>query len=363
MDTTALTPILVCWYISVLHATAPAYHATTPKNMSNRPRLDDIDAAKGLGIVLVVFGHLVAWEGGNYPKGFAWYMVTDQALYRFHMPFFMFLSGFIFFYTYNPIRTLHEYRRYAVRKSWRFLPAYLLFGVLMIAGKVIGQRYLHVVSPPGDFWRGCEEILIRPMTSHASSLWYIYALLVFQLLSPAALWLSRNRLEPLLGVALVLHFLPRTPLFCLDRVCEHAFVFVAGGYAVSHFSVWTAFVDRFRRYTLITFIGVLVASVYSHVPSYPIALLSIPALHGLCRLPRWRSSYWLLLFGKYTFVIYLMNTMVIGLEKGLLERFHLWTGLSFVIFGPLLLLNAMFVPIFLKVYVFPRIPGLDRITS
>ena len=32
------------------------------------------------------------------------------------MPFFMFLSGFIYFYTYKPVRTLHDYGRYAVRK-------------------------------------------------------------------------------------------------------------------------------------------------------------------------------------------------------------------------------------------------------
>jgi len=122
-------------------------------------------------------------------------------------------------------------------------------------------------------------------------------------------------------------------------------------------------VNKFRRVTLTTFIVILGVSVCWYVPSYPIALLSIPALHGLCRLPRWRSSSWLLLFGKYTFAIYLMNTMVIGLEKGLLERFHLWTGLLFVFFGPLLLLSGVFVPILLKIYVFPKIPILDRITS
>jgi peptidoglycan/LPS O-acetylase OafA/YrhL len=331
--------------------------------MSHKPRLDDIDSAKGLAIVLVVFGHLVAWDGGNFPKGFAWYMVVDQAVYRFHMSFFMFLSGFIFLYTYNPIRTLRDYGRYAVRKSWRFGPAYLLFGGLMIAGKVIGQRFLHVESPPGDFWRGFGEILIRPMASHAASLWYIYALLVFQMLFPITVRLSRDRLEPLLAVALMLHFVGNTTLFCLDRVCEHAFVFVAGAYAASHSSTWTAWVDKYRSFTLVTFIGVLVASVCWYVPSYLVALLSIPALHGLCRLPRWRSSSSLLLFGKYTFVIYLMNTMVIGLEKGLLEKLHLWTGLLFVVFGPLLLLSGVFVPILFKVYIFPKIPSLDRITS
>lgn len=331
--------------------------------MSRKPRLDDIDSAKGLAIVLVVFGHLVAWEGGNFPKGFAWYMVADQAVYRFHMSFFMFLSGFVFLYAYNPIHTLRDFRHYVVRKFWRFGPAYLLFGGLMIAGKVIGQHFLHVESPPEGFWRGFEEILIRPMVSHAASLWYIYALLVFQLLLPVALRLSRGRLEPLLGVALVLHFVGSTSLFCLDRVCEHAFVFVAGAYVASRSSAWMILVDKFRRVTLTTFIVILGVSVCWYVPSYAIALLSIPALHGLCRLPRWRSSSWLLLFGKYTFAIYLMNTMVIGLEKGLLERFHLWTGLLFVFFGPLLLLSGVFVPILLKVYVFPKIPILDRITS
>ncbi|HXI84191.1 MAG TPA: acyltransferase [Verrucomicrobiae bacterium] len=331
--------------------------------MSGKPRLDDVDSAKGLAIVLVVFGHLVAWQGGNFPKGFAWYMVVDQALYRFHMSFFMFLSGFVFFYAYNPIRTLRDYRGYAVRKFWRFVPAYLLFGGLMIVGKVIGQRFLHVQSPPESFWRGLEEILIRPMASHAASLWYIYALLVFQLLAPVALRLSRDRLEPLLGVALVLHFVGGPTLFCLDRVTEHAFVFVAAGYAAARSSAWMAFVDRFFSFTLTTFIAVLVASVYWSMPSYPIALLSIPALHGLCRVPRWRSSSWLLLCGKYTFVIYLMNTMVIGIEKGLLEKLHLWTGPLFVFSGPLLLASGVFVPILLKIYVFPKIPRLDRITS
>jgi len=331
--------------------------------MSRKPRLDEIDSAKGLAIVLVVLGHLVGGEGGKLPKDFDWYMAIDHAVYRFHMPFFMFLSGSIFFYTYTPIRALRDYGRYAVRKFLRLGPAYLLFGGLMIAGKVIAQRFLHVDSPPEDFWSGFLGILLSPMTSHAATLWYIYALLVFQLLLPVALLLSRDRLEPLLGVALVLHFIRGPSLFCLDRVCEHAFVFLAGAYAVSRSSAWTALVDKFRGFTLTTFTAVLIASVCWNVPSFPIALLSIPALHGLCRLPSWRSSSWLQLFGKYTFVIYLMNTMVIGLEKGLLERFQLWTGLLFVFFGPLLLLSGVFVPILLKACVFRRIPILDRITS
>ena len=331
--------------------------------MSRKPRLDDIDSAKGLAIVLVVLGHLGGAEGGNPPKDFDWYMTLFYAIYRFHMPFFMFLSGFVFFYTYNPVHSFRDYGRYAVRKFWRFGPAYLLFGGLMIGGKVMAQHFMHVDLPPEDFWRGFLEILIRPGISRAASLWYIYTLLVFQLLVPGALRISRDRLEPLLGVALILHFVGSTPLFCLDRVCQHAFVFAGGAYAASHFSAWAAFVDKSRRFTLTGFIVVLIASVYWSVPSYPIALLSIPALHGLCRLPAWRSSYWLLLIGKYTFAIYLMNTMVIGFEKGLLDKLHLWSGLHLMFFAPFLLLSGVFVPILLKLYVFRWIPSLNRITN
>jgi fucose 4-O-acetylase-like acetyltransferase len=329
--------------------------------MSGKLRLDDIDSAKGLAIFLVVLGHISGGEG--MPKDFAWYSELNTAIYRFHMPFFMFLSGYIFYYAYNPIRTLRDYGHYAVRKSWRFVPAYLLFGGLMIAGKVIAERFVHVDSPPVSFWQGFVEILLRPSVSHAASLWYVYTLLIFQMLLPVALRLDRDRLEPLLGVALVLHFVGSPPLFCLDRVCEHAFVFVAGAYAASHLSTWTALVDRFRNFTLTAFVVIVGVSLWWHVPRFPIALLSIPALHGLCRRPRWQTSSWLLLLGKYTFAIYLMNTIVIGLEKSVLVKFHLWTGPSFALLAPLILFSGIYVPIFVKACVFSRIPSLDRITN
>ena len=84
---------------------------------------------------------------------------------------------------------------------------------------------------------------------------------------------------------------------------------------------------------------------------------------ALCRRPRWRPSRLLLLFGEYTFVICLMNTMVTGLGKGLLIKMDAWAGLRFALFALLLLLGGLFVPIILKTCVFSKIPSLDRITD
>lgn len=50
-------------------------------------RLNFIDVAKGIGIILVVLGHCLAYENQN--KLF-------MMIYSFHMPFFFFLSGFLF---------------------------------------------------------------------------------------------------------------------------------------------------------------------------------------------------------------------------------------------------------------------------
>jgi fucose 4-O-acetylase-like acetyltransferase len=50
----------------------------------------DLDRAKGLAIVLVVLGHVVARDQ---PPGVEWYEPFRYAIYRFHMPFFLYLSG------------------------------------------------------------------------------------------------------------------------------------------------------------------------------------------------------------------------------------------------------------------------------
>jgi len=73
------------------------------KNMNRKPRLDDVDSAKGLAIFLVVLGHISG--GVSFPPNSDWYILLNRAIYQFHMSFFMFLSGLVFFYTYRPIRT------------------------------------------------------------------------------------------------------------------------------------------------------------------------------------------------------------------------------------------------------------------
>ena len=58
-----------------------------------KERLLGIDAARGLAILLVVIGHVVARD---MPAGNEWYAQLKDTIYLFHMPLFMVLTGMTF---------------------------------------------------------------------------------------------------------------------------------------------------------------------------------------------------------------------------------------------------------------------------
>lgn len=65
--------------------------------IGNARRLDWVDAARGIGIVLVVFGHV--WRGlwqADILTNAALYAGVDAAIYLFHMPLFFLVSGMFF---------------------------------------------------------------------------------------------------------------------------------------------------------------------------------------------------------------------------------------------------------------------------
>lgn len=60
-------------------------------------RSEWVDAAKGLGILLVVYGHVArGLVNGGVPMDRQWFATLDAAVYAFHMPLFFLLSGWFF---------------------------------------------------------------------------------------------------------------------------------------------------------------------------------------------------------------------------------------------------------------------------
>jgi fucose 4-O-acetylase-like acetyltransferase len=336
-----------------------------PETDTCKIRLHDIDCCKGLAISLVVIGHITTAKG-DFPQGAEWFLWLKTTIYLFHMPFFMFLSGLVSFHSYVPVQSWLGYRQYLRRRIRRFLPAYILFGLLISVGKTLTAPYAHVDNVPPDILSDLLKFLVRPMDSSAASLWYIYVLLAYLVLMPPVLVLARNRLVPLLGMALILHFLPITGLFMLREISEYAFVFLVGGIVARHYELFARWVDRWWWVWLLVFVGAYSAfacvEVSHKISKLVIGLISIPALVGLVR--RFgRHSQMLTLLGLYTFAIYLMNTLAIGVVKAVVFRFTPWDGAHFIMIAPLLALAGIYIPVFVKRFLFRHMPVLDRITT
>jgi hypothetical protein len=71
----------------------------------------------------------------------------------------------------------------------------------------------------------------------------------------------------------------------------------------------------------------------------------------------------LMALGKYTFSIYLMNTIAIGSTKAVILKFIAWDGFNFIFIAPIILLSGLLIPIAVKKYVFTKIRPLDFITK
>lgn len=137
--------------------------------MSNPPRFTAIDSAKGIGIILVVFGH--AWRGafgaGLIPDT-ALFAAIDGAIYAFHMPLFFFLSGLLFLETLAKYSTTDLLRGRVTRLLWPMaLWSWLFFGLKLAGGGAVN-------SPVSlsDF-----PVVPLPPYEH---LWFLWALFVCQ---------------------------------------------------------------------------------------------------------------------------------------------------------------------------------------
>ena len=328
----------------------------------SRSRILEIDRAKGLAILLVVIGHI---EGRTPLIGNDWYGVIKDWIYLFHMPFFMFLTGFVMEYTYKPVATAGDYFQFVRGKFVRLMPAFFAVSILIVTGKTIASHLMHVDNVPEGILSGLLDILIRPVYSSASALWYIYVVFIYYLTLPLLMRASRDLTGPLLvlGIAAYIAHFDMTSLLALNRVAEYALFLIVGFIVARNFSAVTRSLDKFGWIAATAFIALSFLHQFLPYPKLLLGLVSIPALLFLVRLPVIKDSEVLLILGRYVFAIYLFNTLFIGLAKGVGLKFIPWDGLNFLAYFPLLAASGILLPLALKKWVFAKWPPLDRMTA
>jgi peptidoglycan/LPS O-acetylase OafA/YrhL len=293
-------------------------------------------------------------------------------VYQFHMPFFMYLSGYVAFLTGAARAPPGTWLALFGKRAVRLLVPFLIVGLLIAGGKAALGSYLHVDNPADAGLADVINLVWHTDRSVALSIWYMAALFILSCLTPVFLWLLRGNSLALLGIAAVLYFLPIPPLMYLDRAATYFIFFVIGGLAADAGERWLRAMDRNFAPSLIALLALVAGTLviyargelrYAGISLLVCGIVSMPALHGLVRRSPWSSSRVLLSLGAFSFVIYLLNTPSIGLAKGLMWKVAPWDGLNFLIYAPVLLAAGLLLPIAIKVWLLRRAPVLDRMTQ
>jgi fucose 4-O-acetylase-like acetyltransferase len=329
-------------------------------------RRPDVDRAKGLAILFVVFGHIVARAD---PLQVHWYEPLRRAVYAFHMPFFLYLSGLVAVFSGALFTPPQDWQVLLAVRAQRLLIPFLALGLLIICGKSIAEQLVYVDNQVTSLFTGITNLLWHTQDSPALSIWYLFVLFTLSIAAPVLVWANHGRLNYLLILGLFIYCIPLPAYLYLDHIGEYTIFFALGACAAHQEKNWISFVDR--TWPILFFLWLLALALIAgfgkdwpvRFELLPVGILSMAALHGLVRhLPVTLASIfnWL---GRNCFMIYLFNTLFIGFSKGLLLRLTDWNGGHFLFFAVILMTSGTFGPILLKQYVFRRVEILERYTG
>src|SRR3974377_658844 len=257
--------------------------ATNESTVVRKARLPDLDRAKGLAILLVVIGHIVARNG---PKGNSWYADLQEIIYTFHMPFFMYLSGFVAFRSSLLPREATETFDILKKKARRLIVPFFLFAVVMVLAKHLGSLFLYVDNMQGDVLHSLINIFWDTSRSEAMSIWYLYVLFVYWMITAPIVLRNKKHLFLLLAIAICIYWVSLPERFYLPRVGKFYIFFLLGGVAASFEDLYSEALDRFIYPTVCVFLiclGMFYLHLDKNVQMLISGVASIPAIHGLMR--------------------------------------------------------------------------------
>ncbi len=257
-----------------------------------------IDTARGIGVILVVYGHTLRGlvRAGVVPDG-AVADGMDFTLYTFHMPLFFFLAGM------NVPHSLARGRGSFLRnKLWTVAYPYLLWSLIQGGISVVLARDANIPIYPRDL----AMIWFRPI----AQFWFLYALMICHLL----IVLVPDR-RVLVGLAIAgsvaFQVLPARPDLALTL--HHLPLYVVG-------ILGGAAVTRWRPFgwggVALVWVGFGVAVLFAEVwqdhdgwAAIPACVLGVWGVVAISKRLEEHGTGWLELVGRMSMTIYVMHIL------------------------------------------------------
>lgn len=288
-----------------------------------------IDVAKAICIILVVVGHYVPADAPG------WYVALHDIIYTFHMPLFMFASGYVYIATKKDV----AYGSFLLKKFRRLMVPYFATSIIVITIKLLTQGVMSVDNPVGLV----SYLRMFYLPEAGYFLWFIWALWWMFVI----VLLLKTKMSRLVFffVCLALHYvpLPLPEFFCLAQ-CKNMLVFFMLGVVVYEHANLREFVNDFKPAKVVAasvlfvaaesaFIldrGGQVAGVIDYLLPYVGIWFVLEVSKLICRCCKNVQSGWLMTVSVSSYIIYLFHTTFEGLAKAVFRKLPLNSDLWYV---------------------------------
>jgi uncharacterized membrane protein YcfT len=314
-------------------------------------RLDWVDTAKGLSIILVVMMHSAYGVGAETGSaGYLHYVIGWATPFR--MPEFFLISGLFL-----SLVIARDWRRFADRRVLHYFYFYALWAVLQIIFKV-GLGTADPLAALTDIaWAIVEPYGV---------LWFIYMLAVFSL-AAKILWQLRVNHWVALAAGAMLQIAPvHTGSYIVDQFAEY-FVYFYAGYALAP-QLFKA-VDWAQRHSALSLAGLAAYGIvngllvfsgdfhmlpvhaemgYAALPGLHLALAvagSLAVCVAAALLSKLPVMNWLRWLGEHSIVVYLSFSIPMAMSRVVLLKLGVITDTG--ILSTLVLLAALTAPLVL----------------
>lgn len=192
--------------------------------MPERKKIEWLAVLQGFSMLLVVIGHVSLT---NKPGDPTTPIATgiERTIYSFHMPLFIFISGWLFYYT--CIKREKLYKDMLVAKVKRLVIPFFVFTIAAMLLKIVFPSLMHRKVDMEEI----VDTFVLLRSNPLGEMWFIVVLFELMLLYPVYKFLVRNRLTVIMGIicAVILSvFTPPISYFYLRKVAYMIPFFVLG---------------------------------------------------------------------------------------------------------------------------------------
>jgi fucose 4-O-acetylase-like acetyltransferase len=313
-------------------------------------RLTEFDIIKGICILLVVIGH---YAPENAPP---LYNSMRSIIYSFHMPAFMFASGYIYLATYKKT----SYHSFIFKKFYRLFLPYLAISSFIIVTKIFSSKGLYVQNPVT--WTAFYQQFYYPIAGFF--LWFIYTLFLIFLIVPV--FDNKNKRLILFFISLLFYFLPlKFPeYFCLAQLKGMLVFFMLGTIAYENVNVKYLYKVKNLILTSIIFIGL---NLFRDNPFYQFGFPFLTAVTGIIMVLIFsdlisrneiKIKDVLIQLGFSSYTIYLLHTTFEGFSKAVLLKVNVFNFgnemMMFYISAFLIILTGVIGPYLFEKWIITR---------